>query len=280
MTLDYAKRHESSPKKLLRSLTTLALFITLFGTYVTTTSVDLALAQEEEVIEDPFESVNRGIFWFNNTVDEYALEPIAKGYDFVVPGSVQRSIGNFFDNLKFPVRLVSDLLQFKFEQASNHTGRFVLNTTFGIAGLFDAAESFGLEAHHEDIGTMFAHHGMGPGPYLMLPFFGPSNARDTLGKGVEFFLNPIFYLEPMGVHEDDAVAIAAGLTATDVVNTRSRLIGPIQAAKDASLDYYFFVRKAYYQIRYEQIYDKAAPEPEDFDDEFEDEFGDDEELAE
>ncbi len=233
-----------------------------------------AAAQEETEIYDPIEPFNRGVFWFNDTVDVYALEPIARGYDYVVPNAVQRSVENFFNNLKFPVRLVSDLFQGKFEQMGDHTSRFILNTTFGVAGLFDAAEQFGIEAHHEDIGTMLGYHGVGPGPYIVLPFLGPSNARDAFGKVIETALDPIYYLEPMGVYKDDATNIGAGLLAADVVNTRSRLLDAVESAKEASLDYYLFVRKAYYQIRYEQIYDEAAGETDDFEDEFEEELDD------
>jgi phospholipid-binding lipoprotein MlaA len=255
-------------------LWTLTIFFILAPFLCVLLPADAASAEETEIY-DPIEPFNRGVFWFNDTFDVYFLEPVARGYDYITPRTVQTGVSNFFDNLKYPAYLVSDLLQLKFDQAGTHTARFFLNSTFGVLGLVDAAENLGFEKHHEDFGTMLGYNGVGPGPYIVLPFLGPSNLRDAVGTGVDALLNPVYHLGAYGVDDNDAVLISAGATALNVVNTRARLLDAVSSAKDASLDYYLFVRKAYSQIRYEQIYDEAAPESEEFDDEFaefEDEF--------
>jgi phospholipid-binding lipoprotein MlaA len=231
------------------------------------------MAQEDN---DPLETVNRGVFWFNDKVDVYILEPAAKGYDYVVPGPVQNGVDNFFNNLKYPVFLLSDLLQFKFDQAATHTGRFLINTVFGLVGIFDVAEPLGLVHHYEDFGTALGHHGVPSGPYLVLPFLGPSNARDLVGRVADSFLDPVFYLETYGMDQDTAWWTGAGLKAVDVLNTRAGLLDAVESGKSASLDYYLFVRSAYYQIRQNRIYDDLPP---DLDDEFED-FDEDEDMVE
>lgn len=205
---------------------------------------------------DPIEPVNRGIFWFNDKVDRYFLEPVARGYDTVTPDGVQRGIGNFFENLKFPVHLVSDVAQFKFEQAGTHIGRFLINSTIGLAGIFDVAKEIGLKKHEEDIGTALAYHGVPDGPYIVLPFFGPSNLRDAIGlvgdTGLNG-LNAIYFAE--GVDSQARFVITTSATGVKVIDQRARLIEAIDTARDSSLDYYLFVREAYKQHRDGVIWD-------------------------
>ena len=218
-----------------------------------------AMAQE---LSDPLESVNRRIFWFNDQVDIYLLEPVAEGYDYVVPNPVQHSVTNFFNNLKFPVFLVSSLVQLKFDQALEHSGRFLLNTTLGIAGLFDVAAEFGLEHHYEDFGVALGYHGVPPGPFIVLPLLGPSNVRDGLGKIVDMFLNPTYHVGYLELSDDEELAIIIGTSALDIVNTRASLLHAIKSGKEASLDYYTFVQSSYYQVRQNHIYDGNPPETE------------------
>ena len=227
-----------------------------------------------EEISDPLEDINRAIFEFNDTMDVYVLEPVARAYDWLLPDFVQEGVTNFFDNLNYPRYLVSDLVQLKFGQALHHTGRFALNTTFGAAGLFDIAKGVGLEDHVEDFGTALGYHGVGPGPYLVLPFLGPSNLRDGFGRLVDAFLNPTYYMHSYGLHANEADIAIYSSTALDFINQRANLFETVETAKESSLDYYLFVQSAYYQYRKGKIYDGAPPDEDPFADEFEDDFDD------
>jgi phospholipid-binding lipoprotein MlaA len=208
------------------------------------------LAETED--EDPIEPVNRAIFDFNDTIDEYILEPVAKGYDYVFPTPVKTGVNNFFDNLGFPLYFVSDILQFKFTQAGEHTGRFLINTTAGVGGLIDWAKDVGLPRHHEDIGTALGYWGVGSGAYIVIPFMGPSNVRDGVCRIPGTFLNPIFYV--------DNIPVTTGLFVVDTIDTRRTLIDAIDAGKKGSLDYYTFVRNSYKQRREALINDGVIPE--------------------
>jgi len=221
-----------------------------------------AFAEEEE-FSDPFERWNRGVFWINDKLDRNVLEPIADGYDYIVPDPVQRGVKNVFENLSYPKFLVSDIVQLKFEQAAEHTGRFLLNSTLGLAGLVDVAKHLGLEKHREDFGTALGYHGVPPGPYLMIPLLGPSNFRDGFGRIVDSFLDPVPYIAYGTADDSDAAAISLGATALDLIQTRADLDEAIEAARDASVDYYLFVQAAYYQRREALIHDKAIADDED-----------------
>lgn len=217
-------------------------------------------AQDE--VWDPIEPVNRGIFWFNDQFDIYLLEPVARGYDAVVPNTVQRKVDNFFTNLKYPVFLVSDIVQFKFGQAATHTGRFLINSTIGVAGLFDVASEWGLEHQYTDFGVALGYRGVPEGFYLVIPFLGPSNTRDAVGRIVDGFLNPTYYIGYTDLSEAEEWWIIIGTTVLDAVNTRASLLDAVESAKEASLDYYLFVQSAYHQRRQNLITGESAPEDE------------------
>ena len=190
---------------------------------------------------DPLEPVNRKIFWFNDQVDAYVLEPAARGWNRITPDRVQRSIGNFFVNLRFPIVTVNDLLQAKFREGASDVGRFAVNTTFGVFGFFDPATSWGFEEHVEDFGQTLGWWGVPPGPYLVLPLIGPSNPRDTAGlvadsaAGVTPFFVDRFIL--------------LGARVAETINIRSLMLEEIEAAESGSFDHYSFVRNAYLQRR-------------------------------
>ncbi len=222
---------------------------------------------DEQLIDDPLEDINRGIFWFNDQLDIYILEPVAEGYTYVVPKPVRRSVGNFFDNLRYPVYLVSDLVQLKFDQAGEHTGRFMINSVFGIAGLFDVASDVGLERHVEDFGIALGYHGVGTGPYLVLPFLGPSNARDLVGSIVDRSLSVTALTTFDSAASDDAIIASYAASVLDLINTRADLLEAVKTAKDASIDYYSFVKNSYTQRRESLIYDGFPPEDDYYDDE-------------
>lgn len=226
-----------------------------------------------EEIDDPIEPFNRSIFWFNDTLDVYALEPIARNYDEYTPDTIQTGVHNFFANLRFPSYLVSDLVQFKFTQAAEHTGRFLLNTTVGLFGLIDVAKHVGLEDHREDFGLALAYHGVPPGPYIVLPFWGPSNLRDGIGQVVDFFLDPVVILGLSDVDAGTRDKITYPASTVRLVDTRAGLLEAVEAAKSSSVDYYLFLQSAYYQYRRGLLYDGNPPEEagENLDD---DPFGD------
>ncbi|MCI5066427.1 VacJ family lipoprotein, partial [bacterium] len=190
-----------------------------------------------------------------NQMDRYLLEPVADGYDAVVPDPMQRGVRNVFENLAYPRYLVSDLVQLKFGQAAEHTGRFLVNSTLGLGGLIDVAKHLGWERHSEDFGTALGHHGVPTGPYVVIPFLGPSNMRDGFSRIVDNFLSPVPWIAAETSSDNDAVAITLGMTALDVIQTRADLDEAINAAQEASLDYYLFIQSAYAQRRFAVIHD-------------------------
>jgi phospholipid-binding lipoprotein MlaA len=196
---------------------------------------------------DPWEPMNRRIFWFNEQLDGYVLEPVAKGWDAITTPQVQRAVDRFFANMRFPVRLVNNLLQAELLGAAHETGRFVVNTTVGVLGLFDPAERWGLQAHPEDFGQTLAVWGISSGPYLVLPLFGPSNPRDTAGLVGDITVHESVW--GMNPTWDTSDGLPATAWAVSVVNARAILLEPLKQAREASVDYYVFVRNAYLQRR-------------------------------
>jgi phospholipid-binding lipoprotein MlaA len=206
---------------------------------------------------DPLEPINRAIYTFNDKVDEYALKPVAEGYERVTPQPVRRSVSNFFGNLEEPIVIVNGALQGKFHQAASDSARFIFNTTFGIVGLFDVATSMGHPRHNEDFGQTFGVWGFGEGWYLVLPFLGPSTVRDTGGRLVNN------QMDLVAQHEEVRERNAA--IALRVVDTRAGLLGAGRVRDTAALDPYLYTREAYRQFRWNRIHDGNPPLP-DFDD--------------
>jgi phospholipid-binding lipoprotein MlaA len=214
----------------------------------------LAYCEIEEPY-DPIEPVNRAIFDFNDTVDIHVLEPVARAYRNNLPDFMQTGIGNFFNNLRYPSYLVSDIIQGKFDQVLDHTGRFLINSTVGVLGFIDVAEDWGLPDHREDFGIGLAYHGVPHGPYLVVPFIGPSSVRDGFGLIVDGFLDPIGWVGYSSLSAGTKVAIAATSLGVKVVHTRAGLLQAIEAAKESSVDYYLFAQGAYYQHRHGLVTD-------------------------
>ena len=212
-------------------------------------SVDYDLQPEDKEIWDPGEKVNRAIFSFNDFLDVYLLEPISKGYKYITPDPVEKSIGNFFDNLSYPSSLVSSVVQGDLSKAGLHTERFLINSTLGVAGLFDVASKFNLKKREDDFGLALASYNLPAGPYIVIPFLGPSNLRDGTGRIVDFFLDPFVILQHTSVPSKEASDIAIGAFALRTVSTRARLSEAITASKESSLDYYSFLQSSYYQYR-------------------------------
>ena len=137
--------------------------------------------------------MNRRVFAFNDAMDRWVLKPVAKGYTKITPRLLRRGVSNFFVNLSYPFVIVNEFLQGKFAEGASDTGRFVMNTTLGLGGLFDPATGADLQLHDEDFGQTFAKWGVGSGPYLVIPFLGPSDVRDGIGSGVGFAAQPTRY---------------------------------------------------------------------------------------
>lgn len=225
--------------------------------YVLSLFLCFNIAFAEDEIYDPWESYNRAIFEFNDTMDVYIAEPVARGYGYITPDFIKTGVHNFFENISYPKYLLSDLIQLKFDQVLKHTGRFLINTTLGLAGLIDVAEDMGLEHHYEDIGVALAYQGVPAGPYFMLPFLGPTTVRDGIGQIVEFFISPWYWFDDYtDLSWEWDWAIPAMAETLDLINTRYELLEATKAAKESSVDYYLFMQSAYYQYRNGLVKDK------------------------
>ena len=202
--------------------------------------------QQPDPDYDPWESINRHTFALNDTLDVYALEPVARGWNYVVPDAAQHALSRFFANLRFPIIFTNDLLQGNPHAALETLARFQINTFIGGVGLFDVADYYGVPPHDADNGETLAVWGISPGPYLVLPFFGPSSVRDTVGRAVDFGIGFYTYFVPVPY-------ATIGASAVDVINQRARVLDQVAHAKEAALDFYVFVRNAYAQRRWRQV---------------------------
>ena len=202
---------------------------------------------------DPFSGYNRAMTSFNDGVYEHFLLPVSSGYKEVTNEEVRDSVSNFFDNLLFPVRFVNNILQGKFENAGEELGRFLINTTFGVVGLFDpAGNEFKLEEHPEDFGQTLGYWGVGTGPHIVLPFFGPSNLRDIVGMYPDSLLNPVDYYEQRDYNLLDNRVESFATKTYDKINDTARKDQYGIIKKDA-IDLYPYLKNSYEQYRIQQI---------------------------
>lgn len=206
--------------------------------------------------KDPLEGVNRGIYKFNDVADRYAIKPVAKAYKAVAPTPVRNGISNFFNNLGTLTTVVNDLLQMKFAQAFTDAGRFVINTTFGIAGFIDVASKDNIPKHSEDFGQTLGYWGVGSGPYLVLPLLGPSTVRDAGGLAFDTVTSdPITYL-----HNTGQIRAHNQVRLVQFLDKRTQLLDAKDLVDDASIDPYAFMRDAYLQRRASLIQDGLVPQ--------------------
>lgn len=222
-------------------------------------------------IYDPLEKYNRGMFAVNDALDQAVMKPVAKGYKAVVPEPARKGMHNFLTNLRAPINFANDVLQGDIDGAGTTLTRTVINTTVGVGGLFDVAGHEGIEYQYEDFGQTMAVWGVGPGPYIVIPLMGPSNARDATGLMVDSFADPLrIYLFNVDAEEWHYARVA--MTAID---TRTELLDALDDLRRNSYDYYAAMRSSYYQYREALVNDNDtgkydAPEIPDYDDDFAD----------
>ena len=215
-----------------------------------------------EEIDDPFEDLNRDIFIFNEKLDEKLLKPAALTYRKVTPQFARTGVTNFFNNLEEIDTTINQVLQGEIKYAFNDASRFVINSTIGLLGLIDVASKMGLERHEEDFGQTLGVWGFNSGPYIMIPFLGPSNPRDLLSRPISSFLSGTFAME-----DNDVKLTLIGI---DALETRERLL---DAETLIIGDKYIFVKDAYVQSREYEI-SNGSTENDEFLDDMDDIFGD------
>lgn len=217
-----------------------------------------------EAASDPWEPTNRTLYAFNTAVDKATLRPLALGYRKITPQFFRTGVSNLFDNLGYPTVFVNDFLQGKFRQGGRDFLRFGVNSTLGLAGLFDVASKMGLSENSEDFGQTLAVWGVPAGPYLQLPLLGPSSLRDAPSMVADYFTNGLTYVDNTSVRDKLQVA--------RLIDLRYRLL-TAETLLDDSYDPYLTLRESWLQRRAYQIYDGDPPLDDEF---FDDEFFDDE----
>ncbi len=199
---------------------------------------------------DPHESLNRKFYAFNDTLDKKFIEPIAKKYVAVTPATVRKGVTNFFDNASYLNTITNDILQGKPKEFFKDTGRFIVNSSLGIGGLFDPATSLGMPLRKEDFGQTLGKWGADEGAYLTLPFMGPSSYRDVSAPVMGVLTNPLTYL---------AAVVTLPASVVRAINTRANMLDATRIRDQASLDPYAFVREAWRQQKEYSLYDGNPP---------------------
>jgi len=215
-------------------------------------SSDVASSQVGSNPKDPFEKYNRTMFEFNDAVDNAIFKPVAKGYKAVVPEPARNCIGNVFSNVGDVFVAVNNLLQGKPGEAASDVCRVVVNSTIGLLGCFDVASEMGLTKHNEDFGQTLGRWGFNSGPYMVLPFFGPSSLRDSFGLVLDVHFDPVANIQHVPTRNT--------LVAVRFVDRRAQLLAVGDLLEKVALDRYAYVRDAYLQRRRSQVYDGNPPE--------------------
>ncbi|SFI21159.1 VacJ family lipoprotein [Nitrosomonas sp. Nm34] len=225
----------------------------------------IGCASVENNKRDPLESMNRAVFAFNEKFDDYVMEPVAKGYRAITPDPLEMVIGNVLSNFSDVVITANALLQLKFDVAAASATRVVINTTFGMFGIIDiasdisAVSDINLSKRNEDFGQTLGRYGVGPGPYLVIPFLGPSTIRDAVGIAVDSSVfHPIWSVYP----DFDFLTVRLPASVGWSVDTRAQMLDTDKTLEEAALDKYEFVRDAYLQRRRNLVYDGNPPEEE------------------
>jgi len=213
--------------------------------------------EEEKEIYDPLYKYNTLMTNVNDTIFTYLLNPISKGYHLLLPNATQESITNLFHNIKFPIRLVNNLLQGKFKNSFEESERFLINSTVGIAGLFDPAKTYlNIQAHNEDFGQTLGYYGVGAGIHVVLPIWGPSNLRDIVGLSVDGYLSPIVYQKNLDDYRiPNTYAESIAIYSLDIINKNALHLGAYESLKKDAIELYPFLRDIYEQKRTSDIED-------------------------
>lgn len=201
---------------------------------------------------DPFEPFNRGVFRFNDGVDEAVFRPVATAYRDTLPSQVRAGVNNFFSNLGDVWNFANSVMQLRLRASAENFMRFNVNTVFGLGGLLDIATEAGIERHNEDFGQTLGRWGVPTGPYLVLPLLGPSTIRDAAVLPVDRYGDPLAYV--------DSGVVRGSLSVLRVVDARSNFLRASQLLDDAALDKYSFTRDAHLQRRQNDVYDGNPPE--------------------
>ncbi len=201
--------------------------------------------------KDPIEGFNRAMYGFNEGLDKVIIKPVATGYEAVLPSPIQTGVANFFSNIADLMIGVNNLFQGKPAQAASDAGRVLVNSTMGFLGIIDVASSMGMEKHEEDVGQTFGRWGMDDGAYIVLPFFGPRNVRDTIGLAFDVYTDPVGHV--------DHIPTRNVLLATRIVSDRAEFLKADKIIEEAALDKYSYVRDAYLQRRRSLIHDGNPP---------------------
>jgi phospholipid-binding lipoprotein MlaA len=210
-------------------------------------SLDEGEFNDELVEYDPWEPFNRKMFAFNQQADRFVFKPIAKVWNFVVPDLAQQSLANAFDNIAMPRRLINHLLQLRPERAGRELARFFLNTSMGVVGFFDVATELGIPRQDADTGQTLGRYGVGPGPFLVLPFLPPLTVRDGFGFAADSAMQPLGYVAPFEA--------TVGMRGGQLINDRSLNLDTFEEFEKMTFDLYSAVRNAYLQRRQRMIRD-------------------------
>ncbi len=212
-------------------------------------------------LSDPLENVNRSLFAFNEFVDRWAFRPLVRGYQFLVPEPARHCVHHAFDNLNTPVVVVNDLLQLRLRDAAETAGDFLLDTAFGAGGLFEAGEHAGLERRPADFGQTLGRFGVAPGPYLVIPFLGPSTLRDSFGDIVDQAMHPLTYLIGPG----QRIFVGSVLSGSSGLATLEANYEQLVALRESSVDFYAAMRSAYMQNREAMIQASSGKQERSYD---------------
>ena len=224
-------------------------FATIGAAFAMTACASTGSEARSSAVYDPLEGFNRSMFAFNNSVDKAVLKPAADGYRAVTNKPIRKGVSNFLTNLGQPVVFANTILQGKPEAALDTFGRFLVNSTVGIGGIFDPATAAGVPEHKEDFGQTLGVWGVPPGPYLMAPFVGPTNLRDAIGGGIDNAFEPLNYLD-----QDDVLPFRTTTGAVGALSARERLDGAI-AVLNEQPEPYVALRRNYTQQRAADIRD-------------------------
>jgi len=197
---------------------------------------------------DPYEPMNRAFFAFNQRLDQVVVRPVAEAYVAVVPQPARNGFRNALSNFFLPVTFANDLLQAEIGRGAQTVARFAINSTIGVAGLFDVADDWGIHPHTEDFGQTLAVWGVGSGPYLVLPVLGPSGLRDNVGNLTDIFLHPLLYTDL-----NEKAWWMVGIATADAIDLRSRKLNALDQIQQASVDPYSTIRSVYRQYRDNEI---------------------------